>query len=136
VSEYLTLRQFAAARGHSVTPTAMKRLRRRLTKKQRKLGQAFLIQTSEAPNAPLLTTEALMRQYCPEFFDRRSEARVLLDTWTEEFREELATFKQITNGLGSRFRAVKTEVQQLAQRVESLAASPKPGPNGTPSPQG
>lgn len=136
-TELITLKQFAEARGHSVTPTALKRLRRRLTKKQRKTGKAFLIQASDAPNAALLTTEALMREHCPEFFDRRAEARALVLEWAAEFRDRQAEFNQKLNGLGARVKLVNSEVKTLAVRVDSLAApSDTLGPIGTRSQQG
>jgi hypothetical protein len=121
---YLTLRELAGRLGMPTTATAMKRLRRRLAAKQRHTPRQFLLRLTDAPNAPLLTTEALMRQWCPEFFDRRSEARAMLDEWTEEFRESLAELKAIQRGLGARYRQLQQRIAQLEAAHGSVAARP------------
>lgn len=110
--DYLTLREFAEQRGMRTDKVAMQRLRRRLVKKQRHTGKAFLIRTGEAPNDPIYTTIPLMREHCPEFFDKRSEAEAFLKKSIAHLEEAIREGKLRDSALAAKVRELKSELNE------------------------
>jgi hypothetical protein len=119
---YITLRQFAEARGMRTDKVAMQRLRRRLTKKQAHNPQAvFLIRLADGPSEPLYTTMPLMREHCGEFFDRKSEAETLIK---KQIAEHFATINESMKGLISRQSALASKMREFKALLDEHLKSP------------
>lgn len=122
--DYLTLREFAEQRGMRTDKVAMQRLRRRLVKKQRHTLEAFLLRLSGAPNDPVYTTIPLMRQHCPEFFDKRSEAEAFLKKSLANIEEAIREAKLRDSAIAAKVRELKSELQEHLKTPHPASPSP------------
>jgi hypothetical protein len=127
LAEYLTLKQFAERRGMRSDRVAMQRLRRRLTKKQRRVREVFLIRVSDAENGPILVTEPMMRLHCPEFFDKRAEVIEYLKEYVQRLDESIAELKLRDRSLASRLRETRDMVLSLDRDVKVLQSASHSG---------
>lgn len=121
--DYLTLRKFAEMRGMRTDKVAMQRLRRRLVKKQRHIERPFLIRTGEAPNDPIYTTIPLMREHCPEFFDKRSEAEAFLKKSIAHLEEAIREGKMRDSALAAKVRELKIEFSEHVKTPHPASTS-------------
>ena len=132
LSEYLTLREFCAAHGRPTDPTSMRRLKRRLSKRQAKSRTKFLFRLQDGPSSPYLVTEASLRQACPELFDRRAEGLDKLRVYVADLVDQLQELKQRDRALAAAIRDVRAGLAEVSARLDAAGIPrAKAGPTET-----
>lgn len=92
------------------------KLRRMLIARERDLDVLFIVRGPTA-NSPWRITEPLLREHCPELFDRRDELAQMLRRELDKIRDEVRELRErdraIAQSFGSKLRALRERVDRL-----------------------
>lgn len=99
--------------GWPSSPSAIRRLKKRLLRRQELAGVEFLTRMGGGPTSPLVTTIALLRKHCPEMVDNAQEALDLVADIINRLKSEIAELKLENQRL--RHRVFKLEHPKLGQ---------------------
>lgn len=113
LARYVTLKEVARLMGWGTSKTSLQHLRRRLTAKQELLGQSFLVKLGPAEHSPWVTTLPLLRQHCPELFDKPAEALDMLAEAAASLRQEIALLRRQNQDLRARIRQLEHDLKAL-----------------------
>ncbi len=116
LSPYLTLREAAAELGMGDGRIPSQRLRRMLLEREIGLGLRFMLR-GRSRNSPWRVTEPLLREHCPELFDRRDELAQMLRRELDVMRDQIIELRErdkaIAQQLGARIKALRIRVDRL-----------------------
>jgi hypothetical protein len=104
LAPYLTLRELLKLLGRPTGRVERQQLGRHLRSREAALGVTFLRRLGPGRNSPLVVTLPLLREHCPELFDRRSEAEELAREHIAELRETVLDLKAGQRTLAAKLR--------------------------------
>ena len=95
------------------------RLRRLLLAREDVLGVRFVIR-GRTDNSPWHVTEPLLREHCPELFNRRDELASMLRRELDVIRDQIIELKErdkaLARSLGDRIKALRKRVDRELDR--------------------
>ena len=105
-ADYLTMREACVLVRVQPNPSAQRRLRRRIEAKERATGREILARLAGPNRTNYRTTEAALREHCPELF---SKTEVVFQA-----------MRDLSERLTDRVDGLQTRVVQLERQVDRL----------------